>query len=188
MKKDASRRKFLKNLGLGSLSIAIFPSLIHSKPTETETAKAFNNNTGVNPDEGSSKYASWSDNQLTLDNGVIKRVIHYDPRKYTLATSKLSFQGSDFSFVRENGREKFPNGLQPGFSHIKKKGLRRGLWISLVMASKYSEVYRENAGWFILGKQGQPICVHSESSRNVTACMTTGWYSYIKDVISDKVE
>jgi len=144
-------------------------------------------------------YNHWAPYHATVDAPLLKNLtdvasecgieeITLDAGWYTLEdhTEKLDWQFKCGDYIADP--EKFPQGLKPSFHYIKKKGLRRGLWISLAMASKYSKVYREHPDWFILDRNGQPICVHSKSSRNVTACMTTEWYSYIKNIIADKVE
>ncbi|MFC2087399.1 glycoside hydrolase family 36 protein [Bacteroidota bacterium] len=144
-------------------------------------------------------YNHWAPLRATVDEELLKRLtdivsecgieeITLDAGWYTLKDyhEDLGWGSKCGDYIADP--VKFPNGLEPCFDYISEKGLRSGLWISLAMASKYSKVYRENPDWFILDKNGEPMCVHGSSTVNVTACMTTEWYDYIKNTIENKVK
>ncbi len=78
---------------------------------------------------------------------------------------------------------KFPNGLKPVFDYIRSLGMKPGLWISIGSASSTSKVYREHPEWFVRDKTGNFGNVHSEGQDMITACFSTGWKDYIKDVL-----
>ncbi len=144
-------------------------------------------------------YNHWKPYRATVDDSLLRKLtdaaaecgieeITLDAGWYTIKDTKKdvdwAFKCGDYVV----NPEKYPNGLESVYSYIKQKGLRRGLWLSLAMASKYSAVYKEHPDWFILDKNGQPMCVHGIQPANVTACMTTGWADYIRDVIAEKVK
>jgi alpha-galactosidase len=83
----------------------------------------------------------------------------------------------------EIDRKKFPNGLKPVFDHIKSKGMKPGLWLTLGTVSRDSKIYQQHPEWVIRYKDGSPISVHGETRENFTTCMTTGWKDYIRKVI-----
>lgn len=78
---------------------------------------------------------------------------------------------------------KFPNGLKPLFDYIKSLGMKPGLWVSVGSASTASKVYKQHPEWFVLDKNQQPYNLHWEDSTMVTACFSTGWKDYIKEVL-----
>ena len=79
---------------------------------------------------------------------------------------------------------KFPNGLTPIFDYIKSKGMKPGLWVSVASASRKSKVLKDHPEWFITDENGNTKNIHNpEDKELVTACLTTGWYNYIKSVI-----
>jgi len=90
-------------------------------------------------------------------------------------------------------KEKFPNGLKPVFDHIKSKGMKPGVWISLAAAESRSKVYQEHPEWAVRKKNGSPINLHADSDmmyqwESYSMCMTTNWYDYIKGVILNLVK
>ncbi len=83
---------------------------------------------------------------------------------------------------------KFPNGLKPVFDHIKSKGMKPGLWLSLATINEESKILKEHPEWLALDKNGKPTNVHSTTQGKYTVCMTTGWKDYIRDRILDLVK
>ena len=81
-------------------------------------------------------------------------------------------------------KNKFPNGLKPVFDHIKKLGMKPGLWISLALADIASQPYKEHPEWFVRDRNGNIIDIHHPgATRWRTGCMGTDWYDYIKETI-----
>jgi alpha-galactosidase len=82
----------------------------------------------------------------------------------------------------EIDRTKFPHGLKPVFDHIKSKGMKPGLWISLATVMRNSRVFQEHPEWLVRDANNQPLNLHSAAPW-AAACMTTGWKDHIKGVI-----
>jgi alpha-galactosidase len=85
-------------------------------------------------------------------------------------------------------KQKFPNGLKPVFDHIKSKGMKPGVWISVGAAESKSKVYKEHPEWAVRKADGSPISLHADFDKmyeweTYSMCMTTGWNEYIKQVI-----
>jgi len=82
-------------------------------------------------------------------------------------------------------KTKFPNGLKPVFSYIKSLGMKPGLWISVGSASQESKVFKAHPEWFVRDKKGNPANLHEESefSDKISACFSTDWKDYIKDIL-----
>ena len=84
--------------------------------------------------------------------------------------------------------KKFPHGLKPTFDYIKKKGMKPGLWLSVARADTFTNVYKKHPEWFVKDKNDQFCNLHSQSeTKGKTACMSTDWKNYIKDVILNLV-
>jgi len=80
--------------------------------------------------------------------------------------------------------KKFPNGLKPVFDYIKSLGMKPGLWISVGSAAQDSRVYKAHPEWFVLDKNGKPTSLQRANDKEIfTACFSTGWYDYIKNVL-----
>jgi alpha-galactosidase len=80
--------------------------------------------------------------------------------------------------------KKFPNGLKPVFDYIKSLGMKPGLWISIGSATQSSIVYQTHPEWFVLDIKGNPTSLHVPNDKErYTACFSTGWYDYIKNVL-----
>ncbi len=85
--------------------------------------------------------------------------------------------------------KKFPHGLKPVFDKIRAKGMKPGLWMSLGSASKESNILSEHPEWFARTKDGRFANLHNAADTSmVTACLTTGWYNYIRDKILSYVK
>ena len=84
--------------------------------------------------------------------------------------------------------EKFPNGLKPVFNHIKAKGMKPGLWLSMGAASTDSKVFKEHPEWFAKYKNGNFVNLHDGGTDRYSACFTTGWRNYIRDKILNLVK
>ncbi|WP_373523325.1 glycoside hydrolase family 36 protein [Aquiflexum sp.] len=82
-------------------------------------------------------------------------------------------------------KTKFPNGLKPVFDYIKSLGMKPGLWISVGSAAPDSRVYHEHPEWFVRGMDGEFSNLHVEidDSDIRSACFSTGWKEYIKDIL-----
>ncbi len=83
-------------------------------------------------------------------------------------------------------KNKFPNGLKPGFDYIKSLGMKPGLWISIGSATKDSKVFQEHPEWFVKNKDGNWGNLHYKSDQDdgfYTASFGTEWKDYIRDVI-----
>lgn len=80
--------------------------------------------------------------------------------------------------------KKFPNGLKPVFDYIKSLGMKPGLWVSIGSATQSSKVYQAHSEWFVFDKNGKPTSLHvANDKERYTACFSTGWYDYIKNVL-----
>lgn len=84
-------------------------------------------------------------------------------------------------------KTKFPNGLKPVFDYIKSLGMKPGLWLSVGSAAPDSKVYHEHPEWFVKGKDGGFSNLHIEEEETDvrSACFSTGWKDYIKDILLD---
>ena len=80
---------------------------------------------------------------------------------------------------------KFPNGLKEVFDEVHRLGMKPGLWISVATATKNAKVYREHPEWFVQDQNGNPAFLHDESGNpnQVTACLGSGYFDYIKESI-----
>ncbi|MFT3936909.1 MAG: alpha-galactosidase [Chitinophagaceae bacterium] len=81
-------------------------------------------------------------------------------------------------------KKKFPNGLKPVFDYIKSLGMKPGLWVSVGSASSSSDVFKKHPEWFVRDASQNFFNLHINDSLMRTACFGTGWYGYIKDVLS----
>ena len=79
--------------------------------------------------------------------------------------------------------KKFPQGLKPVFDHIRAKGMRPGLWLSLAWVGPTAAPLRDHPEWFVKDKDGKLADLHQPGARNRTACMATPWREYIKGKI-----
>jgi alpha-galactosidase len=80
--------------------------------------------------------------------------------------------------------KKFPNGLKPVFDYIKSLGMKPGLWVSIGSASAGSKVFKAHPEWFVRDEKGHITSLQGEGDmQRLTACFSTGWYGYIKDVL-----
>ena len=81
--------------------------------------------------------------------------------------------------------KKFPNGLKPVFDYIKWLGMKPGLWISVGSASAESNVFKAHPEWFVKDQKGAfaNLQIEGESFDIQSACFTTGWKDYIKDIL-----
>jgi alpha-galactosidase len=79
---------------------------------------------------------------------------------------------------------KFPHGLKPVFDYIKSLGMKPGLWVSIGSASPESKVFKSHPEWFVRDKNGQLTSLHLDNEKSrFTACFSTGWYGYIRDIL-----
>lgn len=84
----------------------------------------------------------------------------------------------------EIDKKKFPNGLKPVFAYIKSLGMKPGLWISIGSASPKSKVFKAHPEWFVRDKKGNFNSLHWPSDNDrYTACFSTGWHNYIKNIL-----
>lgn len=127
-------------------------------------------------------YNTWNPFRTDLNEGLIRELAE--------AAAKCGVE----EFVIDDGwqinrgdwqidKKKFPHGLKPVFEHIASLGMKPGLWISLATAETSSAVFREHPEWFVKNREGKPSNLHFGDSRQVTACLATGWYDHIKSVI-----
>ncbi len=84
----------------------------------------------------------------------------------------------------EIDKNKFPTGLAPVFEYIKSLGMKPGLWISIGSASPDSKVFKSHPEWFVRDKNGAFTSLHLPGDNDrFTACFSTGWYDYIKNIL-----
>ena len=81
-------------------------------------------------------------------------------------------------------KKKFPNGLKPVFDYIKSLGMKPGLWVSVGSASSASNVFKMHPEWFVKDEKQNFFNLHINDQSMRTACFGTGWYNYIKGVLS----
>ncbi|SDG73100.1 Melibiase [Dyadobacter soli] len=74
---------------------------------------------------------------------------------------------------------RFPNGLKPITDHIRKRGMKAGLWMGLASVDKNSKLYKEHPEWAIYDKNGEPAYLHEEMKGRVTMSLASGYYDYI---------
>ncbi|MBN1946521.1 MAG: alpha-galactosidase [Bradymonadales bacterium] len=53
--------------------------------------------------------------------------------------------------------QKFPEGLDPIVSDIRKTGLNAGIWLAPFLASRRSTLFREHPEWFLKDRDGAPL-------------------------------
>ena len=81
-------------------------------------------------------------------------------------------------------KKKFPHGLKPVFDYIKSLGMKPGLWISVGSATPDSKVFKQHPEWFVRDKNGKLTSLHLDvDDGRYTACFSTGWYDYIKNIL-----
>ena len=78
--------------------------------------------------------------------------------------------------------KKFPHGLKPVFDRMRARGIRPGLWFSLASAGRDSRVFKEHPEWFSRDAKGRLCNLHG-GTEQFTACLSTGYYDYIRDRI-----
>jgi alpha-galactosidase len=85
---------------------------------------------------------------------------------------------------KEDG-EKFPGGLKLVFDSVAALGMKPGLWFSVATSTKNAKVFHDHPEWFIQDEKGQAAFLHDESGNpnQVTACLGTGYYDYIRKTI-----
>ena len=84
----------------------------------------------------------------------------------------------------EIDKNKFPHGLKPVFDYIKSLGIKPGLWISIGSAAPGSRVFKSHPEWFVRDKNGSFTSLHLPGDKErFTACFSTGWYGYIKNIL-----
>lgn len=69
-------------------------------------------------------------------------------------------------------KKKFPNGLTTP-----------GIWMSLAMVDRGSDVHRNHADWLVTGKDGKPVNFHDLDQNMLSACLGTRWHDHIRDAI-----
>ena len=85
--------------------------------------------------------------------------------------------------------DKFPNGLSPVFTHIKEKGMKPGLWMSIGSAHESAKVFADHKEWFVKNKSGNLANLHTDWEVGMsTSCFSTNWPDYIKSKIIDLVK
>lgn len=92
----------------------------------------------------------------------------------------------------EIDKKKFPNGLKPVFDHIKAKGMKPGLWISIASVHPTSNVYKQHPEWVLKSASGTQAYIHSDknpqkSNSDVSMNLATDWFGYIKGKILNLV-
>lgn len=75
--------------------------------------------------------------------------------------------------------KRFPNGLKPITDHIRKRGMKAGLWMGLASVDKNSKLYKEHPEWALYDKNGEPAYLHEEMQGRVTMSLASGYYDYI---------
>lgn len=82
---------------------------------------------------------------------------------------------------------RFPNGLKPITDHIRKRGMKAGLWMGLASVDKSSKLFQEHPEWAIYDKNGEPAYLHEEMKGRVTMSLASGYYDYILEKIKRHV-
>ncbi|MDR6804184.1 alpha-galactosidase [Dyadobacter sp. BE34] len=82
---------------------------------------------------------------------------------------------------------RFPNGLKPITDHIRKRGMKAGLWMSLGSVDKSSKLYKEHPEWSVYDQNGEPAYLHEEMKNRVTMSLASGYYDYILEKIKRHV-
>nr|WP_295933339.1 glycoside hydrolase family 36 protein [uncultured Dyadobacter sp.] len=82
---------------------------------------------------------------------------------------------------------RFPHGLKPITEHIRKRGMKAGLWMGLGSVDKSSKLYKEHPEWAIYDKNGEPAYLHEEMKGRVTMSLASGYYDYILEKIKRHV-
>lgn len=83
--------------------------------------------------------------------------------------------------------KRFPNGLKPITDHIRKRGMKAGLWMGLASVDKNSKLYKEHPEWAVYDKNGDPAYLHEEMNNRVTMSLASGYYDYILEKIKRHV-
>jgi alpha-galactosidase len=83
--------------------------------------------------------------------------------------------------------KRFPNGLKPITDHIRKRGMKAGLWMGLASVDKSSKLYKEHPEWAVYDKNGDPAYLHEEMKGRVTMSLASGYYDYILEKIKRHV-
>lgn len=128
-------------------------------------------------------YNTWSPFEFDINEEMVKEL------------AKAAANAGMKEFVIDDGwstnygdweidKKKFPNGLKPVFDYIKSLGMKPGIWISVGTASPESKVYKKHPEWFVKDKNGNPINLNDEQTNRYSACFGTGWYGYIKEVLT----
>ena len=85
--------------------------------------------------------------------------------------------------------QKFPEGLKPCFDYVKSLGMKPGLWVSLATSKQQAPVFKEHPEWFVADSAGGSCNLHTTDPRWAkTACLTTGYGDYIRNVIEGLVQ
>jgi alpha-galactosidase len=129
-------------------------------------------------------YNTWEPFQKNIDEKLVME----------LATSAAAAGAK--TFVIDDGwqdiygdwnvdQAKFPRGLRPVMDHIKRLGMKPGLWISIGSAETRSKVFREHPEWFVRNAEGRHYSVHADADTDkMTACMSTGWRGYMQQLLN----
>jgi alpha-galactosidase len=136
----------------------------------------------LNPEKPGFVYNTWVPFRTKIDDALMREVAdaaaNCGAKEFVIDDGWQSSYG-DWTI----DAKKFPQGLKPVFDHIKARGMKPGLWISVASASRNSEVYKKHPEWFVKDKNGALADLHDNASKNATACMATGWYDHIKSTI-----
>jgi len=84
-------------------------------------------------------------------------------------------------------KNKFPNGLTTVTDYIISKGMKPGLWFSVTDVYTESKMYQTHREWVVLNKDGKEENLHTNLKGEVTMCLCTPWFDYIRDKISSYV-
>ena len=80
-------------------------------------------------------------------------------------------------------RTKFPGGLKPVIDHVKRLGMKPGIWVSIGAADPRSAIYTAHPDWFAVNAEGRNYAMQGDENEYLTACFSTGWRGYITGVL-----
>ena len=131
-------------------------------------------------------YNTWNPFRKNINEKLIKELVN------AIAPTGVEYFIIDDGWQDNRGdwnvdRKKFPNGLNTVCDYIISKGMKPGLWFSVTDVYTESKMYQEHRDWIVLNKNGKEENLHTNIEEEVTMCLCTPWFDYIRDKISSYV-